>query len=129
MVDIPLYGDGDAVPEPRPRGEVRFTGVSIQPLPDGRRMRLHFGLTPFTERPNVELTVTNAAGHEVANFSLVEAMDTDFDFTVHLRGPAPEGAHTLRLELFYRASDEPGAAHEVVDRHELTFYPAGATAP
>jgi hypothetical protein len=128
MAEIPLYTEGEAVPGPRPRAEVRFTSVSIAPLPDGRRMRLSFGLTPFAERPNVELTVTNAAGLEVANFSLVEAMDTAFDFTVHLRGPLPAGPHTLRLELFYRASDEPGAAHEVVDTHTLTFHPAGEAA-
>jgi hypothetical protein len=50
-------------------------------------------------------------------------MDTSFDFTMHLRGPEPRGPHTLRLTLFYRASDEPEAEQQVVDEQALTFAP------
>jgi hypothetical protein len=123
MAEIPLYEAGEAVPAPRPRDEVRFTTVTLRPYPDGRRMKLNFGLTPFAERPSVDLTVTNGDGQEVASLSLIEAMDTSFDFTIHLRGPEPRGAHDLRLTLFYRASDEPEAARQVVDEHTLTFRP------
>ena len=123
MPDIPLYADGDDGPAPRARADVRFTSVAIKPYPDGRRMKLSFGLTPFQERPSVDMVVTNAAGQDVATLSLIEAMDTSFDFTVHLRGPEPRGPHTLRLTLFYRASDEPEAERHVVDEHTLTFAP------
>jgi hypothetical protein len=123
MAEIPLYEEGEAMPAPRPRAEVRFTQVAVRPYPDGRRMKLNFGLTPFEERPNVEMSVTNLDGHEVAALSLIEAMDTSFDFTVHLRGPEPRGPHTLRLVLFYRASDEPDAERQVVDEHALEFVP------
>ncbi|MCC6188232.1 MAG: hypothetical protein IT318_04330 [Anaerolineales bacterium] len=123
MPDIPLdtTGDDDA---PRARAGVRFTGVAIKPYPDGRRMKLSLGLTPFQQRPSVEMVVTNAAGQDVAALSLIEAMDTRFDLTVHLRGPEPRGPHTLRLTLYYRASDEPEAERQVVDEHTLTFVPA-----
>jgi hypothetical protein len=118
-----LFEDGEELPAPRERGEVRFTRVDIKPYSDGRRMKLSFGLTPFAERPNVDMAVTNAAGQEVATLSLIEAMDTSFDFTVHLRGPEPRGPHTLRLTLFYLASDEPEAERQVVDEQALTFAP------
>jgi hypothetical protein len=121
MADIPLYEAGEAIPAPRPRAEVRFTQAAVRPYGDGRRMKLNFGLTPFAERPSVEMTVTNPMGQEVAALSLIEAMDTSFDFTIHLRGPEPRGPHTLRLTLFYRKSDEPDAARQVVDEHALTF--------
>ncbi len=123
MAEIPLYGESDDVPAPRPRAEVRFEELAIRPYPDGRRMKLHFSLTPFQERPSVEAWVTNAGGAEVAALSLIEAMDTAFDFTLHLRGPEPRGPHTLRLVLFYTAGDEPGAPRQVVDEQSLTFDP------
>jgi hypothetical protein len=123
MAEIPLYDEGQELPTPRERSEVRFTRVEIKPYPDGRRMKLSFGLTPFVERPNVDMVVTNAAGQDVATLSLIEAMDTSFDFTMHLRGPEPRGPHTLRLTLFYRASDEPEAEQQVVDEQALTFAP------
>jgi hypothetical protein len=126
MADIPLYDESDEIPVRRPRAEVRFDGIAVEPYPDGRRLKLHFGLTPFLERPSVEMTVTNAAEDEVASLHLIEAMDTAFDFTVHLRGPAPAGVHRLRLALFYPESDEPGALRQVVDEQSIMFNPAEA---
>ena len=128
MAEIPLYDESEEIPAPRPRAEVRFTRVEVKPYPDGRRVKLSFGLTPFEERPSVDMAVTNAEGREVAALSLIEAMDTHFDFTVHLRGPEPRGEHTLRLVLFYLESDEPGAARQIVDEHQLTFDPTSETA-
>lgn len=128
MADIPLYDESEEAPAPRPRAEVRFTGMTVTPYPDGRRMKLHFGLTPFEERPSVDVTVTNAAGHEAGSLHLIEAMDTAFDFTLHLRGPEPEGEHRLRLVLFYLASDEPDAGRQIVDEQTVTFDPTQAAA-
>ncbi len=124
MADIPLYDESEEIPAPRPRAEVRFVNINMQPYPDGRRMKLHFSLTPFEERPSVDMTVTNAAGHEVATLHLIEAMDAAFDFTVHLRGPEPRVEHRLHLGLFYTESDEPGAARQIVDEQTVSFDPA-----
>ena len=124
MADIPLYDDMEDVPAPRARTDVRFTSVAVKPYTDGRRVKLNFALTPFEERPSVDMDVTNAEGRQVASLSLIEAMDTGFDFTVHLRGPEPRGEHVMHLVLFYLESDEPGAARQVVDEHHLSFFPA-----
>jgi hypothetical protein len=123
MSEIPLYEDGQEAPQPMARADVRFTSVSVRPYPDGRRMKLSFSLTPFEERPSVDMSVTNPAGDEVATMSLIEAMDTEFDFTIHLRGPEPRGTHTLHMVMFYLESDDPGAARQVVDEHTLSFDP------
>lgn len=125
MTDIPLYEPGEDAPAPRARADVRFLSAAVRPYPDGRRMKLHLTITPFEDRPNVEMTVTNAAGDEVANMSLIEALDTEFDFTIHLRGPQPVGEHTLHLVMFYNESDEPGAARQQVDGRSLVFMPQG----
>ena len=122
MSDIPLYGPDEEVPMPRARAEMRFTAVTVKPYPDGRRVKLNFAFTPFIERPSVEVSVTNAQGHEVASLSLIEAMDTEFDFTVHLRGPQPEGEHTLRLVMFYPQSDSaPTEQRQIVAEETATF--------
>jgi len=128
MADIPLYDESEEIPAPRARQDVRFTRVAVKSYPDGRRVKLSFALTPFEERPSVDMAVTNAEGREVASLSLIEAMDTQFDFTVHLRGPEPRGPHHMRLILFYLESDEPGAARQVVDEHELSFVPTAEPA-
>ncbi|MEP7359863.1 MAG: hypothetical protein ABI847_21610 [Anaerolineales bacterium] len=126
MADIPLYDDMEDVPAAAARAEVRITELAIRPYADGRRMKLSFSLTPFLERPSIDVTVINPSGQEVASLSLIEAMDTHFDFTIHLRGPEPVGAHELRMQVFYLESDEPGAARQVVDERSLTFSPAEA---
>jgi hypothetical protein len=92
-------------------------------------MKLHFSLTPFEERPSVEARVTNSSGAEVAALALIEAMDTAFDFTLHLRGPEPRGPHTLGLVLYYTAGDEPDAPRQVVDERSLTFDPLAEPHP
>ena len=129
MADIPLYDENEEVPAPRPRAEVRFAAIAVRPYPDGRRMKLHFSLTPFEERPSVDMAVTNAAGQEVATLHLIEAMDASFDFTMHLRGPEPRGEHRLRMVLFYPETDEPGAPRQVVDEQTVTFDPTQPVEP
>ena len=128
MADIPLYDESEDIPAPRARQDVRFTTVAVKPYPDGRRVKLNFALTPFAERPSVDMDVTNREGREVASLSLIEAMDTSFDFTVHLRGPEPRGEHVLHLMLFYLESDAPEAARQVVDEHRLSFFPPAEAA-
>jgi len=121
MSELHFYEDPDDA-LPRAKEDMRFTAVAVQPYADGRRVKLNFKLTPFMERPSVDISVTNAAGHEVASLSLIEAMDTEFDFTIHLRGPTPEGEHTVRLTMFYPMGDDaPTERRHVVAEHSLTF--------
>ncbi len=121
MTDIPLYDNPDEAPIPKPKTEMRFTTITAKPYPDGRRVRLSFKLTPFLERPSVDIAVTNTAGDEVASMSLIEAMDTDFEFTLHLRGPEPQGEHTAHLSLFYPEGDEALAERQIVDERDFNF--------
>jgi hypothetical protein len=101
---------------------VRFTEVALKPYADGRRVKLGFKLTPFAERPSVDIAVTNVLGDEVASLSLIEAMDTEFEFTLHLRGPEPRGAHTVHLRLYYPLNDDaPTEARQVVADEAIAF--------
>jgi hypothetical protein len=101
---------------------MRFTAISLKPYADGRRVKLQFALTPFVERPSVDVRVTNTLGDEVAALSLIEAMDTEFEFTLHLRGPEPVGEHAVHLTMFYPTNDgAPVEARQVVAEETVTF--------
>jgi hypothetical protein len=95
---------------PRPKEEVGIRRLAARPYADGRRVRLDVGLTPFQERPNLEFEVINAAGESVGAMAVIESMDHEFELTMHLRGPEPRGAHTLRLRLFYPDGPPPVTA-------------------
>jgi hypothetical protein len=122
MTDIPLYESPDDIPLPRPKDEIRFEEVQVRPYGDGRRVKLHFKLTPFLERPSVDAAVTDAQGYTVAALSLIEALERDFDFTLHLRGPAPQGEHTLQLTLFYISDPEQPDQKHIVDERSVAFH-------
>ena len=122
MSDIPLYDENEDIPIPVTRAEMRFDNVSIQPYADGRRVKLKFTFPPFLERPSVEATVTNVLGQPVASMNLIEAMDQEFEFTLHLRGPQPQGEHTLHLTLFYPDRDDaPTDARQIVNEQTIRF--------
>lgn len=99
---------------PQPPEAVKIENLAARVYPDGRRVRLDIQITPFLERPNLELKITNDQGQEVATLSVIETMDAHFEMTAHLRGPQPVGRYTLRGELFY----DPEAPHKVT---EITF--------
>lgn len=121
MADLPLYENSHDLPHPRTRAEMRFDEVSVEPYGDGRRLKLTLKFPPFLERPSVEAWVTDPHGKAVAAMSLIEAMDQEFDFTLHLRGPEPHGEYMLHARLFYVASDERPDEKQIVDERVVTF--------
>ena len=94
-----------AVPE-----ETRITSLSAQPYPDGRRVRVNLEVTPFQQRPYIEVTLNDATGLEVASASLVEPMSWKLEFTMHIRGEL-NNPYTLHARLYYPGgpSNEPSA--------------------
>jgi hypothetical protein len=106
-----------------PPAETRITALSAQPYPDGRRVRVNLEITPFQQRPHLEITLANAEGREVASASVVEPMSWKIEFTLHIRGE-PHSPYTLTASLFY--PEGPAAEPQV-----LTFDapPPNAQAP
>lgn len=121
MSNLPLYDSMDDVPEPQPRESVRLTQATLTPYADGRRVKMLLTLTPFLEKPSLDVRVTNAAGQEVTTLSLIETMETDFEFTLHLRGPEPHGQHTASFEVFYLTSEDVLGPRQIVDTRTVTF--------
>ena len=80
------FFESDAVPQPRDK--VKITQLSAQPYPDGWRVRIMLSVTPFQERPNLEVEVVTADNKPIAEMSIIETMH-------------PAGDYLLRAELYY----------------------------
>jgi hypothetical protein len=83
---------------PRPLEEVRIQGVRAEVMPDGRRVVVSVDLTPFFEKPSFDVTLLRD-GVEERSTSVVGAMHTQMQLTLHLPGGDPSGLYTARVDL------------------------------
>jgi hypothetical protein len=84
-----------------PPEKVHILELRAEPYPDGRRVRVNMDMTPFEKRPHIEISLTDAGGHEVASASFIEPMAWKLEFTLHIRGEDPASPYTLSAHLFY----------------------------
>ena len=105
---------------PVPPDEVRIRIMEAEPRPDGRRIDVRTALTPFQQRPNIEISIRDEEGREVSTLSVVEAIDAQMDFTMHLRGPQGSGHYTMAMRVFYADIESHEAAEgEAVQSSEI----------
>ena len=94
--------------------ETRLLDLRAEPDPDGKRLRVGLDLTPFQQRPYIELSLTDSTGDEVASASVVEPVGWNLELTLHIRKTgSTAGTYTLVAILSYPELGE-------VDRHSLT---------
>ena len=84
-----------------PREKVRIEHTRAEPYPDGRRLRVTVVLTPFSDKPNLRLTISNANGETVAEADVLELVTRKTELTMHLRDRSAQANYTLRTELYY----------------------------
>ena len=112
-MDIELFEPEDI---PQLPANVKIERLTAVAYPDGWRVRLGVEVTPFLERPSLEITVHAADGRSVVPISLsvIETMHHSMEFTVHIRGVTnPAGQYVARAELYYEAVDQPQAQAEM----------------
>ena len=80
--------------------ETKITVLNVEPYPDGRRLHVNIEMTPFQQRPHLDILITNGDGTEIASANVVEPMTFKIEFTMHLRGEL-KNPHTLEAKLFY----------------------------
>lgn len=96
-----------------PREEVRIERVAATPYPDGRRVHVDIAITPFRERPNLEMAILTRAGETAASTSAIAVMNTKVGFNLHLRGASDsDGDYTVRVALYYEDFNAPQDIHE-----------------
>jgi hypothetical protein len=99
---------------PVPPEQVRIRDMAIKVYPDGRRLRVEFGLTPFRDHPRIELVVTDSEGDEIVEVSIVEATDPVMSLTLHMPAESVGGMYTLEGRVIYPEDEE-------VDRRSSQF--------
>ncbi|MHB8626657.1 MAG: hypothetical protein ACYDBJ_05475 [Aggregatilineales bacterium] len=107
MNDISFF-DSDDVPQPR--DQVKIEKLTAMPYPDGWRVRIGVDVTPFQERPSLEITIDTADGRPMAQIqlSVIETMHRSMEFTIHIRGlMSPMGHYVVRADLYYDAPTAP----------------------
>jgi hypothetical protein len=109
--------------------EVRLLELGLAVHPNGDRVRVHVELTPFTERPNIRVRISDASGKVIAQSDILENMLPNLEFTMHLRQADRGKEYTLEAELYYQKMPMPSETAIdihlpdplVVDRRKMTF--------
>ncbi len=137
-MDINFHDPSDI---PLPPEDVRIRELRVEPLQDRRRVRLLIEITPFQQKPNLEIKIMTATGHEAASLSIIEAIDYKMQFTVHLKDESASGEYIAELELYYfeaeqsqqdTGSPQDGETHQLperikpVDQRQAAFSFAGS---
>ncbi|HLF28521.1 MAG TPA: hypothetical protein VJG32_19475 [Anaerolineae bacterium] len=87
---------------PHPTEAVRITDVRADLLPDRRRVVVTVNLTPFFEKPNLDVTLLRA-GEEVRSLSVIGAMQPEMQLTLHLPAGDVRGSYTAQVDLVHEA--------------------------
>jgi len=80
---------------------VHFDDVHIEPWPDGRRVRIHITLSPFSRHPNLEAALLSNSGEEISRLHIIETPENKIVFTMHLRGIELPATLTLQTRVFF----------------------------
>ena len=96
-----------------PPAEIHLLEMRANPTSDGKRLRVALDLTPFQQRPIIELDLTDSRGNKIASASIIEPVGWNLELTLHIRKTGPTyGKYNLSASLSY---PELG----IVDRHTL----------
>lgn len=86
---------------PLPPEEMRVEALQVTPWQDGRRVTATVEITPFQERPNVHVRVYNEQGEEVAATAAIQALQTQFEFTLFMYRQETQGRYRAEAYVAY----------------------------
>src|SRR4030065_624100 len=67
----------------------------------GRGVGLSLSITPFQQRPSIEVEILDPGQQQVSLTSIVEATEPSMSLTMHIRGVARTGEYTALARLYY----------------------------
>lgn len=95
----------DPLESPKSREDVRIKQLGIYLHDDRRRVAVGFELTPFLERPSIEVIITNERGERASSMSIIDTMNANFSVVMHLRDKEPADAYEIKVILYYATPD------------------------
>ena len=96
----------DPAEVPKGRADVRLLQLGFYVYEGGRRVMVGFELTPFLERPSLEINITNENGERAASMIIVDTQTPNFSMTMHLRDTEPTDTYTVDAVLYYAMPNE-----------------------
>jgi len=100
---------------PLPPNEVHFLDLKIEPWADRKRVKIFIKISEFSSPPNLNFSLKNKKGEIFSQVTMIENVDTDIVFTMHLRGNSEDANYILNGEIFY-----PGD-YGIVDKEAIEF--------
>lgn len=98
-MDIHFFDDPFEMP--RAREDVRVKQIGLFVYEDLRRVAVGLELTPFLERPCLDIVVTNGDGVVAGSMVLIETLSPNITLTMHLRDKAPTERYVLSAQIYY----------------------------
>lgn len=112
---IPNQPSEDALPP----DQIRILDLRAEPWPNqDRRIRIYLDITPFQQRPNIEVSIFDSEGTPLSNIHIIETIETIMTFTMHLKSEPSQGPFSLIACLSYPDSgvvDEKRVAFDILD--------------
>ncbi len=123
-MDIQFFDNRDEAP--KNREDVRILRGRIEVAPEGRRVAVDIELTPFIERPTIELRLTNDRGEPAGLSNVIETLDRTLRMVMHMRDKTPAETYRLQARIYYAHIDED-MKREMVDEMIIDFDAVGGT--
>jgi hypothetical protein len=101
--DIQFYDNANGEESPfgilpkRPPSDARITDYRVMPWPDGTRVTVEMGLTPFREFPSIDVSIMAEDGEVLKYTSMVGAMEMRPAPTMWLPRGIPRGTALVAL--------------------------------
>jgi len=106
---------------PKSREDVRLNDLGLYAYPDGRRVAVGFNLTPFLEKPCIEVRVVNERGDAAGWLNVIETIETNFSLTMHLRDKEPTQRYEVTAVVYYATPEtERMDVHKLVKTFDAT---------
>ncbi len=96
----------DPAEVPKSRADVRLLQLGFYVYEDGRRVMVGFEITPFLERPSLEINISNENGERAASMIIVDTQTPNFSMTMHLRDIKPSDMYKVDVVLYYAMPNE-----------------------
>ena len=109
----------DPLQQPKSREDVRIKQIGLYVHDDARRLSFGLELTPFLERPSIQVTITNGEGEHAGALSVIETMTPNFSLIIHLRDAEVTDPYSLAAEIYYAT---PETERQNVDKQTVSFY-------
>jgi hypothetical protein len=96
--------------------DIRIVNLHAEPNSEGNRLKVGMEISPFQQKPYIDLTLVDSTGQLIATTSIVEPVNSKLELNLHLRkfSPSQNGFYTLIVAISYPDLGE-------VDRRDLNI--------